>query len=363
MKASEIVQQLAAVLPKHSDVFTTNVNITSLTQAAGTATAVTDAAHGLTAGKQVNIIGAQTPIVISTLTRSGVIGTMVTATAHDFTERFSTETEIADATEAEFNGTFTILTVPNRTTVTFTMADSGATVATGSPKLLNGANYLNQYNGLWEVATVPSTTSFTFTVPATLASPATGTPIAKSLPRISAVVNAEIIISAYTQQPQPDVWAFVVLGDVSASKSRHIDSDAVDNIQRGDNFRQQIIQPVTVYVVIPSSAENAARAARDQCEDLLQPLSKSLVFKAFSTGLNVETKGPLNFVGHGFVDYSRAWYMHAFEFQQVVDMTFEDTVGYDDDVAFRDIDLDMRLSPGTGTQILTADINLDEVIV
>jgi len=346
MKASEIVQQLAAVLPKHSDVFTTNINITSLTQSGGTATAVTDVAHGLAAGKQVNITDAQTPITISTLTRSGVVGTMVTATAHDLTEGFSTTAEIADATEAEFNGTFAVLTVPNRNTVTFTMADSGATTATGSPKLLNGANYLNQYNGLREVATVPSTTSFTFTVPATLASPAMGEPVAKSLPRISATVSEDLIVDAYTKQVQEDIWGFVVLGDVTASKSRYINSDAVDNLQRGDNFRQQLIQPVTIYVVIPTSAENVARAARDQCEDLLQPLTKSLVFKAFNTGLNVATRGPLNFVGHGFAAYHRAWYMHAFEFQQVVDLTFEDTVGYDEDVAFRDISLDMRVSPG-----------------
>jgi hypothetical protein len=363
MKASEIVQQLAAVLPKHSDVFTDNVNITSLTQVAGTATAVCGAAHGLAAGKQVNITGAQTTIAVSTLTRSGAVGTLVTATAHDLTEGFSTAVEIGDATEAEFNGSFDLLTVPNRTTVTFTMPDSGATVATGSPKLLNGANYLNQYNGLWEVDAVPSTTSFQFTVPATLASPAVGSPVAKSLPRISAVVDEDIIIQAYTKQEQTDVWAFVVLGDVTASKSRYIDSDAVDNLQRGDNFRQQLIQPVTVYVVIPTSAELGARAARDLCEDLLQPLTKSLVFKAYSTGLNVSTKGPLQLVGHGFAAYQRAWYMHAYEFQQVVDLTFEDTVGYDEDVAFRDISLDMRLSPGTGTAILTADINLDEVIV
>jgi hypothetical protein len=350
------------MLPKHSNVFTANVSISSLTQTAGTATATTATAHGLAVGDQVNLVGVKTPIVISTLTRSGTVGTLVTATNHDLTEGYSTEVEIAGATEAAFNGTFTILAVSSRTTVTFTMADSGATTATGSPLLLNGANYLNQYNGLWQVATVPSTTTFTFTVPATLASPAAGSPVAKTLPRISAVVSEDIIVDAYTKQPQADAWAFVVLGDVTASKSRHIDSDAVSNLQRGDNFRQQLIQPVTVYVVIPSRDENAARAARDQCEDLLQPLTKSLVFKAFSTGLNVATRGPLNFVGHGFAAYHRAWYMHAYEFQQVADLTFEDTVGYDDDVAFRDISLDMRLSPGTGTQILTADINLDEVI-
>jgi hypothetical protein len=39
-------------------------------------------------------------------------------------------------------------------------------------------------------------------------------------------------------------------------------------------------------------------------------------------------------------------------------MTFGDTVGYDDDVAFRDIGLTLANNLGTGT-IATASINLD----
>jgi len=357
MRASDVVQQLAASLPRFSDKFTTNKAVSSLTQVAGVATA-TSTAHGLTAGKQVNIVGAKVPIEISSLTRVGVVGTLVTATPHDMTLGYSATVEIASAVEANFNGTFAVLSVPTRNSVTFTIADSGATTATGSPVLLNGSNYLNQYNGLHEVLSTPTADTFTFAVPTALASPAHGTISARALPRVSAVLQEDIIVDAYTKQPASDVWAFVVLGDVTASKNRETETDAVSNLQRGDHFRVQLLQPVTVYVVIPSAQEQAGRSARDLCEELLKPLCQSLLMKKFDSLLTVGKKGPLQFVGHGFAAYHRAFYMHAYQFVQLADMTFGDTVGYDDDVAFRDIGLTIANNIGTGT-IATAAINLD----
>jgi len=363
MKANDVVQQLARRLPQYTDKFTDNVSVASLTQSGGTATATTDTAHGLAPGNQVNIAGAKAPIAITSLTRSGTTGTLVTATAHDLTQGYSTEVEITDATETEFNGTFTILTVPNRTTVTFTMPDSGAATATGSSLLLGATNYLNQYNGLYEVLTVPDDTSFTFNVPPTVGSPAYGTIEARALPRVTAVVSEDIILQAYTKQDPDQLWAFVVLGDVVANRSRQTETDATQDTQRGQFFRTQIIQPLTVYVVVPSALENAARGARDLCEELLQPLTKSILFERFPTYLSITQRGPLQFTGHGFAAYTRGFYLHAYEFEQLADLSFEDTVGYDDNVAFRDIDLQLTPQQGSQVEVLTAGINLDDEVV
>lgn len=359
MKSADVVQQLALKLPQYTDKFTNNVSITSLTQSAGTATATTSAAHGLAVGNQVNITGAKVPLSITSLTRVLTTGTLVVSSPHDLSEGFSTTVEITGATEAEFNGTFTILTIPDRYTVTFTMADAGATSATGTPLLLGATNYLNQYDGLHKVLTTPDTTSFTFAVTTTTWSPAYGTIEARTLPRVTAVVSEEVILNAYTQQAPDALWAFVVLGDVVANRSRQTETDAVQDTQRGQYFRTQLIQPMTVYVVIPTALENAARSARDVCEDLLQPITKSILFKRFNTYLTVSQRGPLQFVGHGFAAYTRGYYLHAYEFQQLADLTFGDTVGYDEDVAFRDISLSMTPDQGNQVEVLTASINLD----
>ena len=364
MKAIDIVAQLAVRLPMFSDKFTTNVSITSLTRSGSTATADTASAHGLAVGSQTNIVGAESPITISSLTRVGTVGTLVTATDHDLT-KFITGTQlvsISGAVEVEFNGDFTLLAVANRTTITFTMADSGATTATGTPLLLNGSSYLQAWNGLFSVVSVPTTTQFTYTL-ATLPplTTATGTISARSLPRISSGISVERILQAYTKgESIDDVWAFVVLGDVIASKNRAIDSDAVDNLQRGNEYRQQLIYPFDVLTLVPASSTIAAREARDLAEDIFRPLCQSLLFSKFDSNLYVGAQNPVIFVDHGFAFYNSATYGHTYAFQAVADLTFDDTVGYDDDVAFRDVTVNMGIDIGTQVDKLTADINLDD---
>jgi hypothetical protein len=357
MRAADIVQQLAGALPRFSDRFTTNIAISGLSQSAGIATA-SATAHGLSAGKQVNIQGAKTPIAISSLTRSGTIGSLTLLSAHDLTYGFQDHVEISGAAEAEFNGSFGLLSVPSRYTATFSMPAAGATIATGSPLLLNGANYLNAYNGLKAVLAAPTADSFTFAVPAGLYSPASGSISGRSLPRISAILSEDLIPDAYTAQPVGAIWAFVVLNDVVASKSRQTETDASSNIQRGEHFRIQIIQPFTIYVVIPTAQGNAARSARDLCEEMLRPICQAILMKKFDSLLALGAKNPVQFTGHGFAAYNRAYYVHAYKFEQLADMCFADTVGYDDDVAFRDIGLIMENNLGTGI-IQTATINLD----
>jgi hypothetical protein len=99
---------------------------------------------------------------------------------------------------------------------------------------------------------------------------------------------------------------------------------------------------------------------RDDAEDLFRPICRSLLFSAFDSGLHVGEQSPLQFVQHGFSSYNTAFYIHAYQFEQTVDLTFDDTVGYDLDVAFRDITLDIKVDIGTGEPSLTADIDLDE---
>ena len=206
MRAQDIINQLATVLPKLVDDFTTKFSVTSLTRSGTTVTVTTFDPHGLSIGKQVSIVGAQTPITCS-ITRLGVVGTLVTTSDHDMTENAGFDVQIEGATEAEFNGTFTLLKVPNRRTITFIMDDSGATTATGSPLLLNGSNIFKDYNGLQEVTAVPSTTTFEYSVnDATIFTPASGTIVAKTNPRVSSAADFERCKEAYTKQKSNEAW-------------------------------------------------------------------------------------------------------------------------------------------------------------
>lgn len=361
MKAQDVVTQLAVLLPRFTDAFTRNFSIVSLTRAGTTVTATTDADHDMEVGDQANVIGAQVPIPVSALTRAGTVGTMVTDTPHDFTKWVQSEVELTGSNEAEFNGAFPIIDVLNRLTATFEMPDAGPVAATGSPLVLNGASALTlaQYNGLKNVTAVPATDQFQYelTDPAVFTPPA-GTIAAKTEPRISAVVNEQRIIDVYTRQPPADFWAWVVLGPTFSSKDRLTQSDAVADMGRGENYKQDMVQSVSVYIAIPTADQIAARKARDQIEDLRRPLFRSILSSSFDSGLFVGAQKPLVFNDDGAFLYNAAYYVHRFTFQQTSDITFDDTIGYDVDVAFRDILLEMGVS--TGTEIMTARIDLDD---
>lgn len=358
MKAQDIVNQLAVILPSFVDDFTTQVAVTSLTRSGTTVTANTAAAHGLAVGEQSNITGAQTPITVTSIDRVGIVATLVTAADHDLTEGEGATVQISGATEAEFNGTFTLLTEPNRRTLTFQVADSGPTTATGSPLLLNGSNIFQSYNGLQNVTAVPTTTSFQYEVTdATLFTPAAGTIVAKSNPRISAAVEFERIIDAYTEQKINEAWLFVVLGDSLADKNRNIDTDSTDNIQNGNFFNQRLIQNIQLYVILPTSAEIAGRSSRDRCEELLKPICQSILGVKFAS-LVENTNNPLMITGHGIQAYSTAYYAHQYAFEATLQLGPTDIFVPSDHVAFRDMDVTIGLDVGTET--FNTKIDLDD---
>lgn len=363
MKAEEVVALLQANIPPLNSSFSTNVSVLTLENLSGNiATVTTSTDHNLSVGNIFSISGAQSNITIGTLTRNGIVGTLVTDEDHDVTNSLKT-IEIDGANEANFNGTFTIINVDNRRTIKFEMVDTGATVGTGSPLLINGQSVFRGYNGVFPVASVVNPTQFTYVLESSGLEPATGTIVLSNKIRISAGGSIERLVELYTKQSLNNNWMFVVLGDVIANKSRHIISDGVDNLnrgQQGEGFRQQIIQTISIYIFIPTSEKFTSREARDESEDLFEVICQSVLFFRFNSGLSAGGfNGSLIFVNHGIFAYNAAFYIHQYTFEQMVDLTFLDTVGYDEDVAFRNINLIMNQS--TGTETFTAAIDLDEV--
>lgn len=359
MKAAAIVSQLANILPQQTDKFTDDIALVSLTRSGTVMTAKCVKEHGLKPSDVIAITGCIEHVPITSISRSGVVGTLVTTTDHDLTNLIATTVKLSGSTEAEFNDTFTRLNVVNRRTITFTMADSGATSATGSPILEVGESSLRKYNGTYVVLDVTDPTTFTFTHSVTSLPNPEGTLVARIKPRISAGISIDRLAEAYTKQGENQYWLFVVLGTVIASKDRSIASDAVSNIQRNNFFRQQLIQAFTIYVFAPVKTEIAASQSRDNMEDVFPAICKSILFHSFDSNLYVGAQNPVQFVQHAVFEYNTALYIHAFAFQQMSDLAFEDTVGPDSDVAFRD--LDFTLFPQLdGTGSLTGNIDLDD---
>lgn len=367
MLSSEIVLQIAEELPKRVPYFTDNFEVNQLTVSSGTATAEFNSSHTYQVGDAVNVYGVVIPLEIASFVRVGSLGTITTVNPHDFTFGSSGAisgtgrnfARVSGFNEPEFQGDFTIIGVTDRYKLLVEIENSGPTVATGSAELLNGSSYINDLNGIREVLSVgENTITFSTSEDDIVLDGSSGINIRGSA-RVSSVVSPEIILDTYTEHLPDKLWAFVVLEDVVASKNREIMSDGIDNLQRGNHYRQQIIQPVTIYIVFPTAArEIAGRDSRDLAETLFKPLCESLLFKSYNSNLYSGANNPLHFSSHGFYAYNKAYYIHQYTFQQMADLQYEDTVGASLDTAFRDIDLNIDINEKL--KRLTATINLDE---
>ena len=357
-KANDIIKQLYAVLPQLTDLFTDEISITSLTRSGTTVTAVTASVHGLNSGDFVNILGAFSPIEISSLTRDGDIATAITNQSHDLTQGFTETVEIDGADQTDYNGTKTLFAVDSRTQFAFEVSGSPITPATGAIFLLE--NFSEGYNGRHEI-TVLDTTSFTYEITQTPLSPAQGTIIMRKGVRVSGGVNIERIIDSYTKQNANDLWAFVVLGNTVASKNRATLSDATSTpFARGEDTRQRVIDNFAIFTIIPTRDEISGLEARDLAEDILPILLKSVGGVKFSSGLCSGDAFITIFDSHNTFLYQGSYYVHQFNFQIVKDITTDDLVEPDFNVAFRDISIQYLDFTDDGDEvIMTSEIELD----
>lgn len=359
MKASDAIIQLQAVLPTITDDFSTQIALTSITPAGTTATATTAVPHPFSIGNVVNISGTLAPIVIDSITRDETVATATTATPHDITEGFQATVTISGANESEFNGTFPLVSAINRKTFAFTVPDSGATVGTGSMLLEDPPSPFG-YNGLITITAVPAANQFEYELPLALTEAAVGSGVVHSSIQVTGAVSFERADDMYTEQADPDsMWAFVVLGDTIASKDRTTRNDAITSAAPGSDRRQQIYQTFSVFVFKPTTDELSAREARDDMEDVMLNLFSALLYWQAPTGLAASNGMGVVFVSHGIQDYNTARYVQEFQFQLVTEITRNDTVEPDFNVAFRDISLTMQTS--LGTEQLIADIDLDDI--
>jgi hypothetical protein len=278
---------------------------------------------------------------------------------HDLTEHFPKDDpiiEIKGANETGYDGEHILKTVPNRKMFTYKINTTPTTPATGNIKLL--ANLAIGYNG-WHNVTVIDPTTFTYQTSTTPESPAQGSPIARTRARISGAVTADRAIEAYTKQQPNEAWGFVVLGSAVANKDRAIFSDATYKDGKGVDYRQEIIQPFSIYVILPSTTSIAARKERDTMEDLVRPFFKSLLRVKFPNGLIEDPYSGCVFASHEFFDYVESYYIHEFVFETTGWIVEGDTVDIES-VAFRDIYINYGSTFDTSdTIIMTDHVNLD----
>jgi len=370
VKAADIVAQLQRRLPLFTEEFTDTYNVTAALHAGTSALLTTSMTHGLAPGDPVHVRGAKTPIQITSISHpaSSTVATVTTLTDHDLT-LYSTwaegnVAELAGSNEAQFNGLLRLVDVPNRRTFKVEVPSAAPTAATGAPRLMNGSNPFRTLGGLYTVNTTPTPTTLTLIHDrATDLGSLSGTITIRTTPRITGAVNVRAAQLSYSKEYSREAkpWAYVALRDATTSRSRQTTLDAVDINAISGGWQQLLVQPFSVLVAIPTTDGPRGRLARDRAEDLTRALCLSLLGYSFPTGFaRSRPASPVQFVGHSGQDGEPGpYYVHGYDFEQVASVGFDDTVGASENVAFRDIALEMGFNVGTGTA--EADLDLDDV--
>jgi hypothetical protein len=347
MKGADVVNRLKEVLPNFTDNFSDIVTITSLSRSGSTITAVTSAAHGLATNNYVTIKGAKEPIVISSITRDEETVTVTTATDHKLSdpskyspkEAANLTITITGADPADYNGTFTLLTVPTTTTFTYKVTTTPATPATTPGTLI--LDDFDGYNGYKQV-TVTNTTTFTYTTTNTgLGTPAQGTTQMSKASRIAwsaTPTRADQFYSESGTGRTDQNWMFVVMGSSIVYKDDTVASDLSSAQDTNQLYFYETQNEFSVYIFLPSQDGTLGALAADQAKDTETPLLKSVANFAFDSELEEDCYQGTTYVGNELEDYNTAYYVHRFDFLAKGYVLEEDTADFNPGTPLQTID-------------------------
>lgn len=362
MLAKDIVNQLAKVLPRVTDIFSTTLAVDSVSNVGRTVTVGTIGKHGLVNGQGIIVSGTSQLYELATLTQADGIAQAETLADNDLTygDPARPNVLISGANETDYNGIKPLLAVSNRRQFAFQVPISTTSPATGT--IFLNDDFRSVFNGNVAVAVVDSTT-FTYEVPDSLPEPQDGTINGDNMSirtsaRVARAVDIEKAIASYTEQPEGKAWCFVVLGDQVINRDRLIYSDAAQAVSKSDHIRMREIEPVELFVFIPTTQEISGADAKDLCSgEIKVAVLKSLFLFKVPSQTTDRVWSKLTPTENGTHGYNNAYYIHRFGFEQLIDLVVADGVEEDTDRAFRDINF--SVSNSHGEIVWGADTNLD----
>ena len=358
MKIADIVIQLATVLPLLSIRYTSFVGVSIISGDGVTATVVTDAAHGLVVGAPVFITNVAIDTALTTVTVTGSMAVIETATDHDLTLGWPPHTTVSLSgfTDGAWNSSFALLSVPNRRKFSI---DVGALTT----PTLNGGEALEElvtggFNGPHPIASIVDTTTFTFA--STFSTSASGGQVVTQI-RLAGAESGSRAEAEYTrQQADGDLWLFVTQPDtVNVSKDRRALGDAISEQSANTSYELDLLDGFTVWCFVPAKNSKAGLGPSDIARDLvLRDLLLAIQRYKPASGLANDTPSRVVLRSHGPAAYTGAYYIHQFVFEVPLRMTTDDTLTLTNTVAFRDVSL--TINNPESAAVLTALVNLDE---
>jgi len=331
MKLSDVTDQLKILLPKYTNLFSSQVSFSSVVASSNVVT-IDAVGHGLSSGEAATLQGFKYPTPIDSVSQDGLIFTFTTSEEHDLTYGWQDEVELAGFTDAAWNDSFALIDVTNRNTF--------KVQSTNTLPILNGSEvlYEDRVDGVNGIYTLTAVTPDQLSV--TGSGIKDGTYIGgqvHSRVQVAGSVSFERALEQYTEQSLTGVWAFVVMDNAETSKDRNTISDAVATPVTGSDIRLRLVDGFVIHLFKNVSAEIAAEASVDILRhDLLFPILRSVFGARFDTGLSGGGDFRTILKGHNMVYYNRATLVYSYAFEVSMDLIEDDAVQPQDTRAYRD---------------------------
>jgi hypothetical protein len=361
---SDIVNHLAAYLPAVTDVFSETLSGATATASGNTVT-VSKSGHGLTAGAKIIVGAGKFRNSLASVVDNGDGSVRFeTAQDHDLTEAKApldpTTLELGGFSNSAWNGTHTIVAVPNRRTfeVDFPSGETTLPSLTGAYLLESRADFA----GMKTIATVPNNNSFTFEVPNVPALP-TGTvegiKIITDI-RVWGAADIDRARAMYTKYANDQAVLFVIMTDADVSKDRHTLNDGVGSFTRGNIGKQTILQNFATTVFLPTNSEVSGHTAQNTAYgEVFRALQAVLYGFTFPDEETAQEYVALS-NGHGPGTYNSAYYTHVYDWQVPTVAIFENSGwAFSPDVAWRDIESTWSVKPDDAAD-MTLNVDLDD---
>lgn len=359
MNLTDIINRIASQIVKHTGKFHDILTYSSIVMGDnGLVTVTTDSPHGLHSGDFISVNNMEiTHDVISMIQEQDGIATVELADSHDLTENWQQYVTITGADQAGYNGKLELLHVPNRQYFTCAVDKSLPEFATGSIKFHEILEY--GYDGAYRV-TVIDDFNFTFVIENTnlMLDGFNGTITINQ--RIWGSITPDRFLEFYERQLTDKYCICVCLDDATFSKDRNISNDATGSAGGNSDIRNALLEPFSVYVVIPSTDDPFCMQAINSIKDEIAPaLYQILIGYPFHNDTQQGTHG----LGHRPFTYHKAFYVHEFKFETYKELTLDNSVyagfgSLSPTRAFRDAFLQLQNS--YQVKIAQDAINLDD---
>ena len=360
MILTSFVNYLKNDVPRHTNAFTDQLSISSISALSDVVTIVCSEPHNLTTGEYITLTGAKRPREVTSIIRDGNTATLTTVGQHNYTSNYACEqyVTVRGADQEAYNGTFLVTSATGARVITYELpADITlpVTPATGSITI---DEERNNVNGSY-IITVVNPTTITFTSPVPITGAVVGDPTVHVRHRITGylkdldtfMVNYRSFggDNEFYQYEKP--WLLVIPDGTRTSKNKNNRMDTSETVQANEYIRLHQIHSATIMTIYNTSKQHAFNVSvHDRAVyDAASLFNSVLAYKPTVTAAG-QTQTGFSINAHGPAVVTDNRFLYSMSLDYISHLNFSDTsLAFNQTYAINMFDFDLTKGDPTIT--------------